>query len=173
MSECSLLGWLTLTVLFLTGAVITWYTVETYRLRRESQLQTELQTRPFLSVASPGRDAGLVIKNLGHGLARSISVDTIRISDGLEIRSPLVTHVGPGEQAVPLWRVASRVFVDGEMSDEPGEDHSESAARTLTHPTFGYALVLTYSSIIGQQYRTSLVVRRGGSEIEITNDRRV
>ena len=78
MSECSLLGWVTLTVLFLTGVVITWYTVETYRLRRESQLQTELQTRPFLSVAvaSPGRDAGLVIKNLGHGLARSISVDT-------------------------------------------------------------------------------------------------
>ena len=42
MSECSLLGWVTLTVLFLTGAVITWYTVETYRLRRESQLQTRV-----------------------------------------------------------------------------------------------------------------------------------
>ena len=50
MASCAMTDWLNLGVLFATGAIIAWYTVETYKLRREAQLQTELQVRPFLSL---------------------------------------------------------------------------------------------------------------------------
>jgi len=171
-NEYSLLGWLTLAVLFLTGAVVTWYTVETWRLRREAQLQTELQTRPFLSVATSGRSV-VYLTNLGRGLARNITIDLVRIETAFELRSPLITHLGAGEDAMPKWRVSSRVLVGGEMSEHTGEDHGTLAAQILTTPAYSYSMTLTYSSIVGQRYRTSFAVRRGAQEIEVTADERL
>lgn len=131
MSECSLLGWLTLIVLFLTGAVVTWYTVETWRLRRQAQLQTELQTRPFLSIASEGRESGIYIVNLGQRLARNISIDTIRIGDGFELSSPTAYPHRPGRPSgASLAREvpSPRRWGDG-RSSRPG-----SPGGRRTHP---------------------------------------
>jgi hypothetical protein len=62
MIECTLVGWLTLIVLIFTGAIVCWYSIETRELRqqaerqtKESQLQTELQNCPFLSVMVSAR----------------------------------------------------------------------------------------------------------------------
>src|SRR6266704_1103410 len=100
MSECSLLGWLNFGVLLLTAGVITWYTMETYRLRKEAQLQTELETRPFLSVIYEGhrQDATVLIVNLGKGLARNVRVADIILDWTMELRGRTITHIAPGQE---------------------------------------------------------------------------
>src|SRR3989441_6850681 len=107
MTECSLLGVLTLLVLTVTAGVIAWYTVETYRLRREAQLQTELQNRPFVSLSRSGD--GIVAKyyltNIGRGVARSIRIQDTVVNTAFELRSELITHLPPGDAAFPKWRV--------------------------------------------------------------------
>src|SRR2546428_3718821 len=107
MTECSLLGVLNLLVLTATAGVIAWYTVETYRLRREAQLQTELQNRPFVSLSRSGD--GIVAKyyltNIGRGVARSIRIQDTVVNTAFELRSELITHLPPGDDAFPKWRV--------------------------------------------------------------------
>src|SRR5437870_6496985 len=107
MTECSLLGVLNLLVLTATAGVIAWYTVETYRLRREAQLQTELQNRPFVSLSRSGD--GIVAKyyltNIGRGVARSIRIQDTVVNAAFELRSELITHLPPGDDAFPKWRV--------------------------------------------------------------------
>jgi hypothetical protein len=68
MSECSLVGLLTFGVLTATLVVVAWYTIETYKLRREAQLNTELQNRLFLSLQIIGRGfaADVQIANIGR-----------------------------------------------------------------------------------------------------------
>src|SRR5436309_10946972 len=78
--ECSLLGWLNLIVLTATGASIVWYTIETYKLRREAQTQTELQIRPFLSLVFEISDRSLLLYNFGRGVARTIRVQDTSLS---------------------------------------------------------------------------------------------
>src|SRR2546422_8322586 len=106
MTECSLLGVLTLLVLTVTAGVIAWYTVETYRLRREAQLQTELQNRPIVSLSRSGD--GIVAKyyltNIGRGVARSIRIQDTVVNTAFELRSELITHLPPGDAAFPKWR---------------------------------------------------------------------
>src|SRR2546428_6591873 len=106
MTECSLLGVLTLLVLTVTAGVIAWYTVETYRLRREAQLQTELQNRPIVSLSRSGD--GIVAKyyltNIGRGVARSIRIQDTVVNTAFELRSELITHLPPGDDAFPKWR---------------------------------------------------------------------
>ena len=91
MTECSLLGVLNLLVLTATAGVIAWYTVETYRLRREAQLQTELQNRPFVSLSRSGD--GIVAKyyltNIGRGVARSIRIQDTVVNTAFELRSEI------------------------------------------------------------------------------------
>src|SRR2546428_9565695 len=106
MTECSLLGVLNLLVLTVTAGVIAWYTVETYRLRREAQLQTELQNRPIVSLSRSGD--GIVAKyyltNIGRGVARSIRIQDTVVNTAFELRSELITHLPPGDDAFPKWR---------------------------------------------------------------------
>jgi hypothetical protein len=78
--ECALLGWLNLIVLTATGTTIVWYTVETYKLRREAQTQTELQIRPFLSLTFDVSDRSLLLYNFGRGVARTIRVQDSNLS---------------------------------------------------------------------------------------------
>jgi len=54
MSECTLLGWLTVGVLTATLTVVAWYTVETSGLRREAQRQAE-RSGEFVEIPSDER----------------------------------------------------------------------------------------------------------------------
>lgn len=178
MPECTFLGWLNVSVLTVTAGILVWYTIETWRLRKEAQLQTELQSRPFLSLVKiestvPGVRAFVAVRNLGRGVARNVQLDLIRIDDSIELRSSLMTHIGPGVDATPTWRVSSRVLVGGEISEHAGADHGPLAASILTNPAFSCSIVLTYSSLVGPRYRTTHVATNGGAEIEITEDCRL
>src|SRR5262245_24719903 len=62
------------TIYFLTGLILIWYTIEAHATRKEITRQTELQTRPFLSISAAGTgfDATVTLANGGKGMARNI-----------------------------------------------------------------------------------------------------
>ena len=70
-----------------TLIVLTWYTVETQKLRREAQRQNEnsmMRLVMFQSVYIQGQHAGasrLVIRNLGPGPAFNVYMDSISLFD--------------------------------------------------------------------------------------------
>jgi hypothetical protein len=105
-TECSALGWLNLLVVFATGAVITWYTVETQRLRREAQLQTELQDRPFISCVLKADEHSQLV-NVGKGVALSIIIHDVEMPGDphYRLRARSITHLAPGQQARLKWTV--------------------------------------------------------------------
>jgi hypothetical protein len=141
MSDCSLLGWLNFVVLTVTGGVIAWYTIETYRLRREAQRQTELQIRPFLSLEIEGegfeRRARLV--NIGRGVAMGISVKNITVSASLELRGAHreLTHLAPGAKSpLPLrmWlRETPRRCPRGDADRRSRLEHRQAAGPRGSH----------------------------------------
>ena len=171
MTECSLLGVLTLLVLTVTAGVIAWYTVETYRLRREAQLQTELQNRPFVSLSRSGD--GIVAKyyltNIGRGVARSIRIQDTVVNTAFELRSELITHLPPGDAAFPKWRVLISARVGEPRTELKTDDPAPVANLTLAREPV--TLVIEYASIVGQRYRTTIEIRTGIAEI--IDDRRI
>jgi hypothetical protein len=170
MSECSLVGWLTFGVLTATLIVIAWYTVETFKLRREAQLNTELQNRPFLSlqIAGPrGTKADIQIANIGKGPARSVSV-AARSGETFEMKSQMITHIGAGLNAKPRWIVLARAAPEEPRTEIPSEDTWPMASNLLTNQPF--MVDLTYASIVGQRYRTTVRVEEGLAEI-VADDR--
>lgn len=64
-------------VLTITAGIIAWYTVETYRLRREMVRQNEISLRPYLVPSFPETREGykLELKNIGRGTATNIRID--------------------------------------------------------------------------------------------------
>jgi hypothetical protein len=64
-------------VLFVTAVIIAWYTVETYKLRRETVRQNEINLRPYLVPSFPETREGykLEVKNIGNGTATNIRIN--------------------------------------------------------------------------------------------------
>jgi len=175
MSDCSLLGWLNFLVLTVTGGVIAWYTVETYRLRREAQLQTELQIRPFLSLEIEGegfeRRARLV--NIGRGVAMGISVKNITVSASLELRGAHreLTHLAPGAKSPLPLRMWVRETPDDAHAEMPIEDQGWNIAKLLDHEDV--TVVVRYASLTRQWYETTTRMIEGTPRTpRIIDDRR-
>jgi hypothetical protein len=171
--ECSFIGWATLVVLFLTGVVLLLYTRETWLLRKESQLQTELQTRPFLSLECwRSKDKAYVgITNIGKGLARNIRIGTVVLDASMEIRARPITHIEAGEEAQGPWRVWVRPLVTMSIDEMPDDEgHYDVASRALTDARADVKVVIAYASIVGQRYET--ILRIHDSVAEIVGDRR-
>jgi hypothetical protein len=169
MTECSLLGWLTLIALAATGGVVTWYTVETHWLRKEAQLQTELQNRPFLSLKRIGEI--FYLTNAGRGLARNVRLADVIFDDSLQFReAPLITHLAPEEDEGLRWRVfGGQPSVNVPLGDVAIRelDLPEYCGRTLAHqpPNTEATVTIGYESMVGQKYRTTLKIRHGVAEI--------
>ncbi len=175
MSECSLVGWLTFAILTATLIVVAWYTVETSRLRREAQRQTELETRPFLSLTIEGtgfeRRARLV--NVGRGVAAEIEVQNIIIDSSMELRRHQeLTHLAPGDRAHLPLHVWVRVPGSDWVSEVPAEDHGWNIAKALD--TNDVAVVVSYASLTGQRYETTIRMVEGAPRIpRIIGERRL
>jgi hypothetical protein len=162
MSDCSLLGWLNFFVLTATGGVIAWYTIETYRLRREAQLQTELQTRPFLSLFIEGEEfqRRARVVNLGHGVARGIQVQSVIVDRLIELRGVNdLTHLAPGASAILPLRLWMRLTPDDPISEVPMAEHGWNVANALD--SNDVTVVMRYRSITGQQYETMIRMADG------------
>ena len=186
MSGCSLVEWLTLFVLLGTGGVIAWYTWETRRLRQEaqrqvaeSQLQTELQNRPFLSLtiahgapmvtADGGTDAVKIV-NLGKGLARTIAVEA-HSGETFELRMQQpIPHIAPASEATGKWRVFARAAAGERRTEVPSKESGPMVKNLLTGGQ-PFDVALTYMSIVGQRYRTTLRIEEG--VVEIADDARM
>src|SRR5262245_29008515 len=61
-----------LIVTVITAIVLIWYTIETYRLRKEAQKQTELQLRPFVILEV--YQGNFSVRNIGNGAAVNVRV---------------------------------------------------------------------------------------------------
>jgi hypothetical protein len=88
---------LILVVLALTAWILGWYTKETYRLRRESERQTELLLRPFVIaefVPTPEPAAPVLFKvqNIGNSAALNIKISVLDEFWVIEI--PFLAHGG-------------------------------------------------------------------------------
>jgi hypothetical protein len=166
MPECSLLGWLTLIVLTATGIVVGWYAVETQRLRKESQLQTELQSRPFLSLGQNGEglETRVFVTNVGKGLARNIHIRDVVLSTAIELRAEPITHIAPGADEVPRWRVLASAFVGHPRKEVESTDPGAMAGPMLTKGPG--TVVIEYESMVGQLYRTTIHVQQGVATVE-------
>jgi hypothetical protein len=153
-----------------TGFVILWYTIETWRLRKEAELQTELQNRPFVSIeVVQGLNPFVHPVNLGKGLARNVSIEAFDDAALFEIRAQL-THIAPGRDDVePTWRLKSRLSTAQPLTDHPGDDHGPTAHSLLRQGCF--KVVLRYTSIVGQQYETTIRLTKDGASI--AGDRRI
>jgi hypothetical protein len=71
-------------ILLATAIVILFYTLETYKLRRETQRQIELQIRPFVIFQFTGRTISL--KNVGNGTALNVRLDDLALSESQDIK---------------------------------------------------------------------------------------
>jgi hypothetical protein len=150
--ERSLVGGLTLIVLFLTGVVLLFYTRETHLLRREAQLQTELQNRPFISlIAEPEPRFKLV--NVGKGLATNITIADTNLPGGYRLRAQPITHLAPGQETwltlIPLMRGP-----DGEFVPLP-IDRTLARRKLAEH---GAELRIGYRSVVGKPYENVISV---------------
>jgi hypothetical protein len=157
-------------IYIVTGLVLAAYTIETYRLRREAQRQTELQGRPFLSVICEWLPESLRthspavhVVNLGHGLARNIVIGDVIPNWSMELRGLRVTHLAPQERVTAPWRVWVKVTREDPIGEVPSTEHTRIAAQAILENSV--TIALTYTSIVGQQYRTTIRVERGVAEI--------
>src|SRR3989442_233512 len=151
-----------------TGLVVLWYTIETWRLRKEAQLQTELQNRPFLSLKKTGEgiSAAFYLTNGGKGLARNVRLGDVVFDDSLQFRqAEVITHLLPGEVGGLCWRVfgglPSQNVPVGEVSIS---DRPEYCGRFLAkHPQA--TVTIEYDSLVGQRYLTTLKVENGVAQV--------
>lgn len=167
-SSCAdLIAWLNLVALVTTGAVIVWYTVETSWLRKEAQKQTELETRPFLSLSrrGDGLEVRFFVVNVGKGMARNVTLDDIRIDASMELHPQPITHIAPGEDALPTWHVWVALPGLFEMSKMPSKDADQVWPANHALASNEVTVLLTYASMVGQRYRTSIRLRNGLAEI--------
>jgi hypothetical protein len=75
-------------IYLVTGIVLLAYTIETWRLRREAQLQTELQNRPFASLTAQRFEPAVHVVNIGKGLARNIELAEVAVGSTFRITAP-------------------------------------------------------------------------------------
>jgi len=154
-----------------TGLALAAYTVETYRLRREAQLQTELQNRPFLSLVLVGdrADRRAMLVNIGKGLARNIRLADTQANPALELRGGSLTHLVPGDdmQSLP-YRVWFSLRPTDPLTEAGPEENGWYIAQAIE--TQGAAIAVSYASIAGQWYETT--IRMVGGVPQIISDRR-
>jgi hypothetical protein len=166
--ECSLLGWLNLSVLTATGAAIIVYTIETYKLRREAQTQTELQIRPFLSLTYDVSDRSLLLYNFGRGVAR-----TIRVLD---------TRLTPPDLAQPVivrWDAIDFIATERQraLTGRTTQDgHDVPDQKEMWRSNFGphghkeHEVAVDYDDLAGNSYHARFRVDRG--VVTLVEDRR-
>jgi hypothetical protein len=115
MSSANTAVWTQVVILFLTTAVIVWYTIETHRLRNEMVRQNAISLRPMVlpqfAGAHPQRSFRL--KNCGVGCALNVRISPIPIIEadnfGLgpaEVRFEQAYYMAVGEDIptpVRIW----------------------------------------------------------------------
>jgi len=83
--EIKILKWLLNNIetvlLAVTLIVLIKYTIETHKLRKESEKQTELQLRPFIILTSHEQKRVYYFRNIGNGTAMKVNLKSITVND--------------------------------------------------------------------------------------------
>jgi hypothetical protein len=106
-------------ITLITLIVLIWYTVETYRLRKAAQTQTEIATMPIVSFdIVPFKDYEVyvelpAVRNVGSGPAFDVQFQPVKLEDrsiefsripvlraGADVRVALTVKIGHREKAI-------------------------------------------------------------------------
>ncbi len=133
------------TIYLLTGIAVALYTVETWRLRRETQLQTELQNRPYLSLDWIPNDQRFTLTNIGKGIAMNVTVVDVEVKGepAYRLRVRPITYLAI-EEPRPLPWTTLQIGADGQADEIPAND--DLPDRLLARR--GGTVRLSYNSIV-------------------------
>jgi hypothetical protein len=142
-----------------TGVAVVWYTVETYKLRREAQTQTELQIRPFLSLTYEVSDRSLLLYNFGRGVARTIRVRDTSVSPPsaehpVIVRWDAIDFIAPERQRA----LAGHSTQDGQVLSDENEMWKSNFG---PHGRQDLEIVVDYDDLAGNGYRAPFRMVRG------------
>ena len=160
--------WWQVWILFVTAGVVTFYTSETYRLRREAQTQTELQLRPFV-IFEPTDGRDFAVRNIGNNTALNVKVVTLALS-------PSPPILGAFPRPVPFLRkneaqllpVRTATVNGEEVNDDGHFDILCPLSESSTEPeadSFRPTITIEFDNIKGQRYVVQERLLRGDIEI--------
>jgi len=153
------------TIYFLTGAVLVWYTVETYAIRRQATRQGDLAVMPFVLARLEPAPYALVLRNIGNGPALYVKVQDIEFDLGLNQGKP-----------DPVARFATTDVIEAKTEVVATVELSRNTDQGL-RPMFEYLsafdpeyqkqlnlpVVIEYQDLDGQSHRTRLEMGKNGT----------
>ncbi|MBI4722661.1 MAG: hypothetical protein HY769_06665 [Candidatus Stahlbacteria bacterium] len=146
-----------------TAGIILWYTIETYRLRRQSVLQTEIQIRPLLIIILK---EDFTIKNIGNGIALNVEIEDIVIdmNEPHKFSFDKINAISQNEE-IGLPRV--RVFKDDQKV--PADSFQLLPFVVGLYPRYAsrnYEFRLRYENINGEKYQSIVITGKDGVHIK-------
>jgi hypothetical protein len=148
--------------------VVTFYTSETYRLRREAQTQTELQLRPFV-IFEPTDGRDFAVRNIGNNTALNVKVVTLALSP-----SPPILVAFP--RPVPFLRKDEGQLLPARTATVGGEEVNDDSLFEILRPlsesfaeaeadSFRPTITIEFDNIKGQRYVVQERLLYGNIEI--------
>jgi hypothetical protein len=135
-----------------TLIVVGYYALETYKLRREAQTQTELQLRPLV-IFEPGEGKDFCVRNIGKNTALNVKVETFTLFPAALAAFPWPVPFLRPDEARPLQGrtalVEGKVVADDLLFDvlRPTGEYVKSEDDTL-RPT----IRIEFENVTGQRY---------------------
>lgn len=137
----------------LTLLVLVKYTYETYKLRRETEKQTELSQRPFIIIGYTPHEATFKLTNLGHGIALNVKIDDVCLVREGPVK---LSYIFPQIKIIPPDKECEikdiKIDANGEsrIADtfDLGALFPESAVRA-------FDVTIRYNNLLGNGYITS------------------
>ena len=158
-----------------TLGVLIWYTIETYKLRREAQRQNENVMKPIValqSVSVRGQYAGTprpIIRNLGSGPAFNVCMEALRIAG----RTATFEHprtLAPGQDEFVIISGLRETTKQGPTGNfEDGKiRHTYELLKDLkaTPDIMQTNGTITYQSASGKKYRTTFTMDHKSDDTE-------
>jgi hypothetical protein len=158
-------------ILFSTGLVLLWYTIETRNMRLQMVRQNDMAVRPLL-VTSVGvthhegpawqgkpdlQEERLVIRNIGRGPALSVHIEDI-VEERLRVSFGTLDVI-PAEAIEPA---SATVYVEGGIAD-----NKPSAFVPLLGPTSNqtYRLTVRYRDVTGESHFSVMQMGKDGTRL--------
>ena len=144
-------------VLLITGIIITWYTIETRKLRIEAQKTNKYSFRPiivakYITSESMGRRE-LKIMNIGKGPALNIEfrISQIHKEGGYTNLRDLAPHEKFNNLSADEKQDIRRITTIGSYSKAEGSDFINGIKNK-------FAIIFTYEDIAGFKYQTTTLI---------------
>lgn len=155
-----------------TGGAVVWYTVETYRLRKEMVRQNELAIQPLILATVERREVDrdrddwrVILRNIGRGPALFVRVDDFPFDPDdngkLLLRIPAADCIESGNEAIrKVMEVARETAKEVNQS---GETHRNFAVRLYpVHADKTYNITIRYEDVNRRQHWAKIQMGKDG-----------